>query len=219
MADHVLYSFRRCPYAMRARLALAVSDTRYALREVRLADKPAALLAASPKGTVPVLQTADGTVIDESLAIMRWSLEARDPEGWLGRDDPELIAINDGMFKHCLDRYKYPDRHGSDPHLHREDGLRFLRDLDARLAVAGQLCGPDRGLADAAIMPFVRQFAGVDRDWFDDQPLPSLKRWLADHLASALFERIMQRAAPWSENDPPGIVNGAKPAEQSGQPG
>lgn len=215
MAVHVLYSFRRCPYAMRARFALAVSGTRYEHREVRLSDKPAAMLSASSKGTVPVLRTADGTVIDESLDIMRWALEAWDPEGWLTRDAPALIANNDGMFKHHLDRYKYPDRHGSEPGLHRDSGLRFLRDLDARLAVAGQLCGPVRGLADVAIMPFVRQFAGVDPAWFADQPLPSLKAWLANHLASELFDDIMQRAVPWSENDRPNIVNGTAPTSRS----
>jgi glutathione S-transferase len=215
MPDHVLYSFRRCPYAMRARLALAASGTRYEHREVRLADKPAELLSASPKGTVPVLLAADGAVIDESLAVMRWALEARDPEGWLLRDDPALIAINDGLFKHHLDRYKYPDRHGSHPDAHRHDALRFLRDLDARIAIAGQLCGPAPGLADAAIMPFVRQFAGVDRTWFDAQPLPSLQPWLAGHLASDLFGRIMHRAAPWSENDLPCIVIGGEPASPS----
>lgn len=191
---------------MRARLALAASGTRYELREVRLADKPAALLLASPKGTVPVFQTAGGTVIDESLAIMRWALEARDPEGWLTRDDPALIAVNDDMFKHHLDRYKYPDRHGSELKLHREHCLDFLRDLDARLGVAGQLCGSAPGLADAAILPFVRQFAAVDRDWFDGQPLPFLQAWLADHLASDLFNRIMHRAAPWMPGDHPAIV-------------
>lgn len=219
MAIHVLYSFRRCPYAMRARLALAVSGTRYEHREVRLSDKPAAMLSASSKGTVPVLQTADGTVIDESLDIMRWALEARDPEGWLTRDAPALIASNDGMFKHHLDRYKYPDRHGSDPGAHRDDGLRFLRELDARLAIAGQLCGPERGLADAAIMPFVRQFAGVDPAWFADQPLPSVQAWLADHLTSDLFDRIMQRAVPWSEDDRPNIMHDAAPTTRSGELG
>jgi glutathione S-transferase len=216
MPDHVLYSFRRCPYAMRARLALAASGTRYEIREVRLADKPAALLSASLKGTVPVLLAADGTVIDESLAIMRWALEARDPEGWLMRDDPALIAINDGMFKHHLDRYKYPGRHGSDPDVHRHDGLRVLRDLDARIAIAGQLCGSAPGLADAAIMPFVRQFAGVDRAWFDAQPLPSLQAWLAGHLASDLFDGIMHRVARWSERDLPCIVIGGELTRSSG---
>ncbi|KAB7647716.1 glutathione S-transferase [Polymorphobacter fuscus] len=210
MAEHILYSFRRCPYAMRARLALAASGTRYELREVRLSRKPTALLSASPKGTVPVLQTADGTVIDESLAIMRWALATHDPENWRTRDDPALIAINDGMFKHHLDRYKYPDRHASDPDSHRESGLRFLRDLEARIAIAGQLCGSARGLADAAIMPFVRQFAGVDPDWFEALPLPCLKAWLADHLASDLFGTIMYRSAPWSQGDGPCIVQGSE---------
>ena len=219
MADHVLYSFRRCPYAMRARLALSSSGTRYELREVRLSDKPAELLSASPKGTVPVLQTADGRVIEESLAIMRWALDAQDPEGWLTRDDPALIAINDGMFKHHLDRYKYPDRHSSDPDRHRDSGLRFLQDLDARIAVGGQVCGEVQGLADAAIMPFVRQFAGVDRDWFEAQPLPCLKGWLADHLASDLFGSIMHRAAPWRQGDRPTIVEGSMNPDRPGELG
>lgn len=209
MADHILYSFRRCPFAMRARLALAVSGTRHELREVRLASKPAALLSLSSKGTVPVLRTADGAVIEESLSIMRWALEEHDPEGWRTRDDPALIALNDGMFKHHLDRYKYPDRHGSEPVGHRDRGLRFLHDIDARIAVAGQICGSARGLADLAIMPFVRQFAAVDRAWFETRRLPSLQAWLANHLASDLFERIMQRVAPWSPGDPPVIVEGA----------
>lgn len=199
--EPILYSFRRCPYAMRARLALAVSGTHYALREVKLADKPAAMLAASPKGTVPVLQLPDGRVIEQSLDIMRWALAVRDPEGWLDREDAALIAANDGAFKHDLDRYKYPERHGSDAHRHRERGLSFLRALEARLAVAGQLCGATRGLTDAAIMPFVRQFAAVDRPWFAAQPLPKLTAWLDAHLASALFAAIMVRVPPWADGD------------------
>ncbi len=206
MFDPVLYSFRRCPYAMRARLALAISGTRYELREVKLSDKPAAMMAASPKGTVPVLQLAGGSVIDESLSIMRWALGRCDPEAWLARDDPALTAINDRAFKHDLDRYKYPERHDSDPMAHRRAGLGFLRELDARLAVDGQLCGPVRGLADAAIIPFVRQFAAVDRGWFDAQMLPALKTWLAGYLASGLFDRVMLRVVPWSPYEPAVIV-------------
>ncbi len=201
MADHVLYSFRRCPYAMRARLALAVSGVRYQHREVRLSDKPDEMLAISPKGTVPVLQTADGRTIDESLSIMRWALDVRDPEEWLARDDPALVASNDGMFKHHLDRYKYPDRHGAEPAVHRDLGLSFLEELEGRIATAGQISGSGAGLADAAIMPFVRQFAAVDREWFDARPLPHLKAWLADHLASALFRQIMHRFSPWSPGE------------------
>lgn len=187
---------------MRARLALAIGASRYELREVVLSRKPAAMLAASPKGTVPVLVLADGTVLDESLVIMRWALSQNDPEGWLERDDPALIDRNDGPFKHDLDRYKYPDRHGSDPVVHRERGADFLRVLDQRLANAGQLCGKQRGIADAAVMPFVRQFAAVDPSWFESQAVWHLKRWLDGHLASPLFDAIMARAAPWSPGGP-----------------
>lgn len=183
---------------MRARLALAICGARYELREVHLAHKPAAMLAASPKGTVPVLVLGDGTVIDDSLAIMRWALMRNDPEGWLQRDDADLVAICDGSFKHDLDRYKYPDRHGSDAVAHRERGLKFLSTINDRLAGSGQLCGSQRGLADAAIMPFVRQFAAVDPTWFAAQQIPHAKGWLARHLGSALFQGIMNRVAPWS---------------------
>ena len=202
LTDPILYSFRRCPYAMRARMALAVSGVRSELREVRLSAKPAAMLAASPKGTVPIL-VLPNAVIDESILIMRWALDRQDPEGWLARDDPALIARNDTHFKHDLDRYKYPERHGSDAHLHRARGLDFLDELDSRLAGSACLCGPAFGIADAAIVPFVRQFAAVDRAWFDVQPLPRLKAWLAGHLASPLFDTIMIRVAPWSPGDAP----------------
>ena len=199
--DRILYSFRRCPYAMRARLALAISETRYELREVKLARKPAELLEASPKGTVPVLVLADGTVIEESIEIMRWALASNDPEGWLDRDDADLIERNDGAFKHDLDRYKYPDRHQSDAMLHRQRGLEFLRLLDERLTEHPQLCGSQRGVTDASIMPFVRQFAAVDRDWFAAQPIPHLQKWLEHHLNSPLFSAIMARFDPWAPGD------------------
>ncbi|OYX60489.1 MAG: glutathione S-transferase [Novosphingobium sp. 32-60-15] len=197
----VLYSFRRCPYAMRARLALAASGTVCELREVKLAAKPAAMLEASPKGTVPVLVLADGTVIEQSLEVMHWALAQNDPEGWLHRNDPALVARNDGAFKHDLDRYKYPERHGSDALAHRESGLAFLRDLEARLAAQGQLCGAQRGLADMAVMPFVRQFASVDADWFARLELPNVQRWLAGHVESALFGAVMGKFAPWQDGD------------------
>ena len=188
---------------MRARLAVAVSGTTCNLREVKLSAKPEAMLIASPKGTVPVLALPDGKVVDQSLDIMRWALGQGDPEGWLARDDAALIARNDGPFKQDLDRYKYPERHQSDPLEHRERGLAFLRDLDARLAAHGQLCGAARGLADMAIMPFVRQFSAVDAGWFEAQSLQHLKRWLAGHLASGLFQVVMTRITPWHEGDAP----------------
>ena len=199
----ILYSFRRCPYAMRARLAVVVSGVACHLREVKLSAKPAQMLAASPKGTVPVLVLRDGKVVDQSLDIMQWALGQGDPEGWLTRNDPALIARNDGPFKQDLDRYKYPERHESDPLAHRKLGLAFLRDLDGQVAKQGQLCGAVRGLADMPIMPFVRQFSAVDAGWIEAQSLPHLKRWLAGHLASPLFETIMMRFAPWQEGDAP----------------
>ncbi len=199
----VLYSFRRCPYAMRARLALIVSGTICEIREVKLADKPAEMIAASPKATVPVLVLPDGRVIDESLDIMRWALDRNDPEHWRDHAEDALIAVNDGSFKHHLDRYKYPDRHASDPTAHRGAGLELLRGLEARLVSNVYLCGEARGLTDAAIMPFVRQFAETDRLWFDAQPLPGVQAWLARQLAAPLFAAAMIRLAPWRAGDTP----------------
>lgn len=180
-----------------------VSGIAVELREVKLSAKPPEMLEASPKGTVPVLVLPDGDVIEESLQIMHWALGQSDPEGWLARDDADLIAANDGPFKYDLDRYKYPERYGSDATFHRGRGLEFLRILDARLSDNGQLRGLERGLADMALMPFVRQFAATDRDWFDAQELPQLQRWLAGHLASDLFAAIMMRTRPWAEGDQP----------------
>lgn len=201
--DPILYSFRRCPYAMRARLAIAVSGVPCEWREVKLSAKPAAMLAASPKGTVPVLVLTDGTVIAESLDIMHWALVRHDPEAWLAGDNADLIATNDGPFKHDLDRYKYPDRHGSDAQVYRTSGLEFLRLLDDRLDGRPFLAGDRRGLADAAIMPFVRQFAAVDREWFDALSLPRLQAWLDRYLASDLFATVMTRVPPWEPGDRP----------------
>ena len=196
----ILYSFRRCPYAMRARMALAVSGTACAIREVVLADKPAEMIEASPKATVPVLVLHD-RVIDESLDIMRWALARNDPEDWLGGDDPTLIAGFDGAFKRHLDRYKYPYRHGVDPVEARAGGTAMLAELEARLTGRANLCRDTRALADIAIMPFVRQFAEVDRAWFDGQPLPRVQSWLAGHIASPLFARVMVKLPPWRAGD------------------
>jgi glutathione S-transferase len=188
---------------MRARLALLASGTICELREVKLSAKPAALLEASAKATVPVLVRPGGVVIEESLEIMRWALGQRDPDGWLTRDDPALIAANDGPFKRNLDAYKYPDRVPGGPGVHRAAGLAFLSELDARLAEQGQLCGAAPGLADMAILPFVRQFAAIDPGWFAARPLAHLRVWLDGHLKSALFAAIMVRFAPWQAGDAP----------------
>ena len=199
----ILYSFRRCPYAIRARLALLASGTTCEIREVKLSAKPQAMVDISPKATVPVLHLPDGRVIDESLDIMRWALGQNDPQDWLGRTDERLIETNDGPFKHHLDRYKYPDHHESDPALHRAAALELLRPIEERLGRSPYLCGDAIGLADAALMPFVRQFAATDRTWFDALPLPRLQSWLNRLLATPLFEAAMVRLAPWTPGDAP----------------
>lgn len=208
MAEAVLYSFRRCPYAMRARMALHVSGARYEHREVVLRDKPAAMLAASPKGTVPVFVTEDGAVVDESLAIMRHALRLADPEGWLERDAPDLIAANDGPFKHHLDRYKYATRYEDvDPAEHRSAAVDILGMLEKRLQANAFLCGAERGLADIAIFPFVRQFAHIDLDWWETAAPGPVKTWLAGHKDSARFRAIMAKYPQWA----PGAAEPALP--------
>lgn len=197
LTDPILYSFRRCPYAIRARLALAVSGTAVEHREVRLRDKPAEMLVASPKGTVPVLVLPDGAVIDESIDIMRWALGRNDPEDWLTGDDAALIVTNDGPFKHHLDRYKYAERFAADDVDHRAAGLAILEELEARLGERAYLGGERFGLADAAILPFVRQFAAVDREWFAAQYLSGVQAWLTTFVGSALFEGVMVVREAW----------------------
>lgn len=202
-APAILYSFRRCPYAMRARLALAVAGVSVELREVALRAKPAAMLTASPKGTVPVLIPPNGAVIDQSLDIMRWALTQHDPEAWLNGDDPALIASCDDHFKFHLDRTKYPERHASDPTVHRAAGLEWLGHLEDRLNRHDNLCRPARGLADAAIFPFVRQFAAIDPAGFAAEGLPQVQAWLERHIQSPLFAVIMARHAPWAPDSAP----------------
>ena len=203
MAKPILYSFRRCPYAMRARLALLVSGTTCEICEVKLSAKPEALLAASPKATVPVLVPPDERVIEESLDIMRWALAANDPGGWLDHDNATLIAANDSRFKHHLDRYKYPERYDGDTPDHRAAGLAFLGEVEAALDGNAWLGGTAQRLIDAAIMPFVRQFAEVDRAWFDAQPLPGVQGWLAASMALPGFEAAMVRHPFWRPGDAP----------------
>ena len=198
MAEAILYSFRRCPYAMRARMALHACGIAHEHREVVLRDKPEAMLAVSPKGTVPVLVTDESEVLEESIDIMRWALARNDPEGWLDRDDADLLAANDGPFKHHLDRYKYHTRYeGADPVEHREECLRHLKVLDERLAAGPYLCGDKRGLTDVATFPFVRQFANHDRQWFAAQPIPHLRDWLVRLVGSELFESVMAKHPQW----------------------
>ena len=210
----VMYSFRRCPYAMRARLALAVSGLLCEVREIALRNKPPELLAASAKGTVPVLVLPNGSVIDESLTIMRWALSQHDPLGWLAPGDAQLglVAANDGLFKHHLDRYKYPyrfadtDRRASGTAYesftlqHRNAGALWLTDLEAMLATSPDgnwLFQSGPSLADMAILPFVRQFAHTDATWFSAQPWSAVQGWLARFEASSLFAGVMEKHPLW----------------------
>jgi glutathione S-transferase len=200
----VLYSFRRCPYAMRARLALYASGVVYEHREVALKAKPAEMLAASPKGTVPVLCLASGEVLEQSLDIMHWALKQHDPHGWLPVT-PEakvkadaLIAINDGEFKANLDRYKYPQRFGLDNGLkHRGLAAAWLAELDAQLQISGFLSGKSWGWTDASVAPFVRQFARTDRAWFDAQSWVHVSQWLVAFETSNAFAAVMHKHSLW----------------------
>lgn len=191
-----LYSFRRCPYAIRARLAIALSGVAVEKIEVDLKAKPARMLTISPKGTVPVLELSDGKVVDESLDIMLWALGQHDPSGLLEGlpDSLSLIARNDGKFKQTLDRYKYPERDPEFSQRHyRERGEAFLSELDARLNRHRYLLCDEARLADIALMPFVRQFAQVDRNWFDACGYSRLQQWLDAFVASDLFAQVMKK--------------------------
>ena len=203
---HRLYSFRRCPYAMRARLGLLFSGLQVELREIILKNKPAQMLAISPKGTVPVLQLVDGTVIEESREIMVWALEQQDPQGLLDTEVLQqanaLIEQSDNEFKHWLDRYKYADRHLEMTQIeYRQRGEAFLQVLEALLTKNPFLLGENATIADLGIMPFVRQFAHVDRDIFYQLPYPSLQRWLQLWLEHRFFLQAMTKFQPWQEGD------------------
>lgn len=197
---NTLYSFRRCPYAMRARMALHYSGVPVEIVEVSLKDKPAEMLALSPKGTVPVLN-ANGRVIDESLAIMRWALEQHDPDDWRLKNDPGaelvtnmLIETNDTQFKTSLNHYKYAERYPEKPmEVYRMECEMIAHSLDLMLADQDYLLGDQLSLADVALLPFIRQFAHVDREWFAQTPYVALQGWLQRLLESELFTSVMKK--------------------------
>lgn len=216
MSDYpILYSFRRCPYAIRARLALAVAGIKVQMREVLLRAKPAAMLQLTPRGTVPVLLLPGQRVLAESLDIMAWALACRDPAAWLGFSAVQLAAMaalvakNDGSFKVHLDRYKYADSNvvaaGSavvaPANLARTQCELFLLELEQRLQQHDQLFADQVSYADMAILPFIRQFAAVDAAWFAASPYPALRRWLQGHLQSELFQAVMCKYQPWQPSN------------------
>jgi glutathione S-transferase len=197
----LLYTYRRCPYAMRARMALLQAGVAYEAFEIVLREKPAAMLAVSPKGTVPVLVLSDGSVWEQSLDIVRWAFEhTGDAQGWWTRSQTdaiaELQAACDGMFKHHLDRTKYPERFtdARGREWHREQALQVLIEpLEHRLQAAPQLGGGTPCVADIGIFPFVRQFAATDPAWWSAQPFPAVQSWLAQWLQDPLFEAAMRK--------------------------
>jgi len=205
LVDPVLYSFRRCPYAMRARLALHVASVAVQLREVALRDKPAALLALSPKATVPVLQLPDGRVIDESLDIMLWALRQHDPLAWLatqGQDAArQWVTRNDSVFKLLLDRYKYAPRHPDlSQQVHRDNAVAaYVGPLNVLLDDQPFIGGGQAGWADAAVFPFIRQFAMVEPEWFETASLSSLRRWLMYWQGSSWFAAVMAKHPVWTD--------------------
>jgi glutathione S-transferase len=198
----ILYSYRRCPYAMRARMALKYAGIAIEIREISLRDKPAHLFAVSPKATVPVLVLLDGAVLEQSLDIMHWALQQRDIDGWLLADSEQtqqLITKNDTSFKQALDRYKYairfPEQSMED---YRSQGEAFLAKLEQRLTQTNFLMGEQVSLADIAIFPFIRQFSAVDADWFASTPYVRLKAWLSLLVESELFNSIMGKYPVYS---------------------
>ncbi len=207
---NTLYSFRRCPYAMRARLALKYAGVPVELREVDLDAVPAELTAASSKNTVPVLVTPEGDVIDESWDIVLWALRRNDPDNWLGDNEAnvipadQILEINDFSFKEDLDHYKYFERYPEHPQqYYRERGEEFLEELEEILSELRYLLGDQPSLADIGVFPFIRQFACVDRDWFDQSPYTHLRKWLDEWLASKLFEAVMVKHPVWKPGDEP----------------
>ena len=195
MAYPLLYSFRRCPYAMRARMSIVRKEYQVELREVVLRDRPPHMMEVSPKGTVPILVLENGTVIEESLEIMQHVLD------WtLSGEEQHWISRNDEEFKFHLDRYKYPNRYEDvDEIEQRTAASSYLSDLDARLGEAPSMSEP---LSDA-LFPFVRQFANHDREWFDVQSWSNIHSWLSENLESEAFAACMKKFQQWEKGNEP----------------
>ena len=206
----ILYTFRRCPYAMRARFAIRSSKIKVEVREIKLQEKPSEFLKSSPKGTVPVLITKSGQVLEESLDIINWALNINDPDKWLGKgklQDREIKNLLDELeikFKTNLDKYKYPSRFsGVDQFFHRDKNLCFLKKLNCYLENNKSLNCEHLSLLDYTIFPFVRQFRNVDQDWFDKLNFIFLNKWINQIIDSKDFSSIMKKFKKWEPNDVP----------------
>ena len=198
----ILYSYRRCPYAMRARMALRYAGIDIEIREISLRQKPQSMLDVSPKGTVPVLKLVDSTIIDQSLDIMNWAIKQSDPDDWRNHakqsEINQLIEVNDGAFKRILDQYKYSERHQIPLEDILDEALRIeLMPLNVRLQSNQFLIGEKISLVDIAIFPFIRQFAMVDLDWWKSTNLKELQIWLDHFIESELFTSIMEKHPVW----------------------
>lgn len=209
MSHPILYSYRRCPYAMRARMAIWASGLQVEQREIVFWDKPKAMLQASSKGTVPVLVLPD-RVLEESQDIMVWALQQNDANGWGQKQQESLgwLAQCEAEFKPHLDHYKYPEQFPDMDALEaRYQAVVFLERLDKILEKQAFLLGESVALADVALFPFVRQFAHVDKAWFEKQPLLSVKRWLSTHLEADYFQAVMKNRPVWEAVHHPLWVN------------
>jgi len=207
----ILYSLRNCPYAMRARIAIFKSQQGVQLRDVVLSDKPDDMLAASPKGTVPVVILADNTVLDESLDIMLWALKRSDPNDLLlsnSATDKNMLADMlaliqqfDDEFKTCLEQYKCAKRY-------RENNIEqcrqvcevYLSDLEDRLTQHCYLMSDHESLTDISLMPFIRQFSRVERQWYLQSPYPKVRQWLNNYLQSPMFTKVMAKYPLWNDH-------------------
>jgi glutathione S-transferase len=204
----VLYSFRRCPYCMRAHMALKYSGIKVELREVELQNYPPQALEISPKATVPVLHLPEGTVIDESWDILKWALAQNDPDQWLGEDNEHaldaeiLIETNDFSFKQDLDHYKYADRHPEHTEEHyRKKCEKFIEELEEMLSENRFLLCDKLSLADIGVFPFVRQFSLVNKVWFDQAPYPHVRQWLNTLIDTQLFKNAFEKHQFWQQGD------------------
>ena len=204
-----LYSFRRCPYAMRARLALRLCKIQCIIREISLKAKNSEFLSLSPKGTVPVLVLPNGEVLEESLDIIYWSLEQNDPSklkinNQLANETNKLIELFDTEFKFHLDRYKYSSRYNiKNSEVHRDKARDILVQINTMLEGNNYLWGNNISLLDISILPFVRQFRIADKEWFDDNlGLENVNNWLNTFLNSDLLASIMTKYKVWEKDDP-----------------
>ncbi|WP_438467113.1 glutathione S-transferase [Marinomonas sp. PE14-40] len=204
----ILYSFRRCPYAIRARYALSLLNIKVEIREVVLRNKPEALLRLGGRSSVPQMICEQGVRYPESMDIIRWAMARKQNANIYSKPQEREIAAwlfqTDHRFKFWLDKYKYADRHPDfSQEYYRSQGERFLRRLESKLSKQAFLLGDEMSMADVLVFPFIRQFRGVDNTWFDQSQYTSVKLWLNQIIEDKTFEKVMIKLPPWQEVDEP----------------